>query len=131
MLYFSEYLFINKDDYFDTLTATQYSGYVRWIKLSFPRLLDNNLISSDFFDEDKSFNNRKFDVIIGNPPWQSNITRKTKEYLKKANRVIGDKQIAQAFSIKCSELCKQSGIICLLMPSKGLLFNRSDKSRTM
>lgn len=101
-----------------------------WDKLSFPRLLDNNLISSDFFDEDKSFNNRKFDVIIGNPPWQSNITRKTKEYLKKANRVIGDKQIAQAFSIKCSELCKQSGIICLLMPSKGLLFNRSDKSRT-
>lgn len=50
--------------------------------------------------------------------------------MKKANRVIGDKQIAQAFSIKCSELCKQNGIICLLMPSKGLLFNRSDKSRT-
>ena len=100
-----------------------------WDKLSFPRLLDNNLISSDFFDEDKSFNNRRYDVIIGNPPWQSNITGKTKEYLKKANRVIGDKQIAQAFSIKCSELCKQNGIICLLMPSKGLLFNRSDKSR--
>ncbi|MFR7596647.1 MAG: class I SAM-dependent DNA methyltransferase [Acutalibacteraceae bacterium] len=101
-----------------------------WDKLSFPRLLDNNLISSDFFDEDKSFNNRRYDVIIGNPPWQSNITGKTKEYLKKANRIIGDKQIAQAFSIKCSELCKQNGIICLLMPSKGLLFNRSDKSRT-
>ena len=101
-----------------------------WDKLSFPRLLDNNLISSDFFDEDKSFNNRKYDVIVGNPPWQSNITGKTKEYLKKANRVIGDNQIAQAFSIKCSGLCKQNGIICLLMPSKGLLFNRSDKSRT-
>ena len=100
-----------------------------WDKLSFPRLLDNNLISSDFFDEDKSFNNRRYDVIVGNPPWQSNITGKTKEYLKKANRVIGDKQIAQAFSIKCSELCKQNGIICLLMPSKGLLFNRSEKSR--
>lgn len=101
-----------------------------WDKLSFPRLLDNNLISSDFFDEDKSFNNRRYDIIVGNPPWQSNITGKTKEYLKKANRVIGDKQIAQAFSIRCSELCKQNGIICLLMPSKGLLFNRSDKSRT-
>ena len=101
-----------------------------WDKLSFPRLLDNNLISSDFFDKDKSFNNRKNDVIVGNPPWQSNITGKTKEYLEKTNRVIGDKQIAQAFSIKCSELCKQNGIICLLMPSKGLLFNRSDKSRT-
>ena len=101
-----------------------------WGKLSFPRLLENNLIASDFFDKDKSFNNKRYDVIIGNPPWQSNITGKTKEYLKKANRVIGDKQIAQAFSIKCSELCKQNGIICLLMPSKGLLFNRSDKSRT-
>lgn len=101
-----------------------------WDKLSFPRLLNNNLVSSDFFDEGKSFNNRKYDVIVGNPPWQSNITGKTKDYLKKANRVIGDKQIAQAFSIKCSELCKKEGIICLLMPSKGLLFNRSDKSRT-
>lgn len=40
-----------------------------WDKLSFPRLLDNNLISSDFFDEDKSFNNRRYDVIIGNPPF--------------------------------------------------------------
>ena len=100
-----------------------------WDKLSFPPLLGKNLISSDFFDEDKSFNKERYDVIVGNPPWQSNITEKTKEYLKKVNRVIGDKQIAQAFSIKCSELCKQNGIICLLMPSKGLLFNRSDKSR--
>lgn len=100
-----------------------------WGKLSFPRLLENNLSASDFFDKDKSFNNKRYDVIIGNPPWQSNITGKTKEYLKKANHVIGDKQIAQAFSIKCSELCKQNGIICLLMPSKGLLFNRSEKSR--
>lgn len=100
-----------------------------WDKLSFPPLLDTNLISSDFFDEDSFFNSRRYDIIIGNPPWQSSITEKTKRYLKKANRIIGDKQIAQAFSIKCSDLCKQNGIICLLMPSKGLLFNRSDKSR--
>lgn len=100
-----------------------------WDELSFPRLRDNNLITSDFFAADKSFNNRKYDVIVGNPPWQSSITGKAKAYLKKANRVIGDKQIAQAFSIKCSELCEQNGIVCLLMPSKGLLFNRSDKSR--
>ncbi len=101
-----------------------------WDKLSFPRLLDNNLISSDFFDDNNLFNNRRYDVIVGNPPWQSSITEKTKAYLKKVNRIISDKQIAQAFSIKCSELCKQNGIICLLMPSKGLLFNRSDKGRT-
>ena len=101
-----------------------------WDKLSFPRLRGNNLIASDFFAEDKSFNSKKYDVIIGNPPWQSSITEKAKAYLKKVNRVIGDNQIAQAFSIKCSKLCEQSGIVCLLMPSKGLLFNRSDKSRS-
>lgn len=100
-----------------------------WDKLSFPRLLENNLILSDFFAEDTIFNDQKYDVIVGNPPWQSSITGKTKTFLKKANRIIGDKQIAQAFSIKCSDLCKQDGIVCLLMPSKGLLFNRSDKSR--
>lgn len=100
-----------------------------WNELSFPSLMDDNLISNDFFDEDESFNSRRYDIIVGNPPWQSSITGKTKEYLKRGNRVIGDKQIAQAFSIKCSELCRQNGIICLLMPSKGLLFNRSDKSR--
>ena len=101
-----------------------------WDKLAFPCLLEDTLNTSDFFAEDSAFNNRQYDVIIGNPPWQSGITEETKTYLKKVNRVIGDKQIAQAFSIKCSELCKHDGIICILMPSKGLLFNRSDKSRS-
>lgn len=100
-----------------------------WDELSFPHLYDNNLIASDFFADDERFNSKKFNVIIGNPPWQSSITENAKAYLKKTNHVIGDKQIAQAFSIKCSELCEQNGIVCLLMPSKGLLFNRSDKSR--
>lgn len=100
-----------------------------WDELSFPRLLENNLFSCDFFDKNEPFNNRRYDVIVGNPPWQSSITKKTREYLDNVKRDIGDKQIAQAFSIKCSELCKQNGIICLLMPSKGLLFNRSEKSR--
>lgn len=100
-----------------------------WDKLCFPRLVGNNLFSSDFFTDDVQFNRKQYDVIIGNPPWQSSITELTKVYLKKANRVIGDKQIAQAFSIKCSDLCKQNGIVCLLMPSKGLLFNRSNKSK--
>lgn len=100
-----------------------------WDELSFPCLLEKNLITSDFFDEEKSFNSKRYDVIIGNPPWQSRITEEAETYLKKSNYVVGDKQIAQAFSIKCSTLCKQKGIICLLMPSKGLLFNRSDKNR--
>ena len=99
-----------------------------WYQLSFPRLIGTNLIISDFFDPSKKFNNLKYDFIIGNPPWQSKITELTKQYLKSNKKTIGDKQIAQAFSIKCSDLCNNDGQICLLMPSKGLLFNRSQPS---
>lgn len=101
-----------------------------WVELSFPQLVGNNLIISDFFADNKQFNERKYDIVIGNPPWQSKLTELTKLYLKKKERIVGDKQIAQAFSIKCSDLCNEKGIICLLMPSKGLLFNRSSNSKT-
>lgn len=100
-----------------------------WDKLSFPNLLGTNLIASDFFAEDKIFNKQQYDIIIGNPPWQSSLTEHTASYLSKSNHIIGDKQIAQAFAIKCSYLCKQGGFICLLMPSKGFLFNRSNRNR--
>lgn len=67
-------------------------------------------------------------MVIGNPPWQSQLTSKASEYLKMNEKVVGDKQIAQAFSLKCADLCTHTGSVCLLMPSKGFLFNRSPKS---
>ncbi len=99
-----------------------------WEQLRFPGLVDRNLTDSDFFDDKEAFNQHKFDLIIGNPPWQNRLTSDAVDYLQNRKKVIGDKQIAQAFSIKCSDLCKKTGNICLLMPSKGLLFNRSSKS---
>lgn len=99
-----------------------------WDDLSFPRLLNSNLIVSDFFCSKESFNQKKYDIIIGNPPWQSQLTYEAEQYLKQNKKIVGDKQIAQAFSIKCVDLCKKDGVICLLMPSKGFLFNRSIKS---
>ena len=99
-----------------------------WEELSFPKLVNKNLIVSDFFTENTDFSNKKYDIVIGNPPWQSQLTDPAVNYLKKNNRIVGDKQIAQAFSIKCSSICKEAGVVCLLMPSKGFLFNRSQKS---
>lgn len=99
-----------------------------WNELSFPKLVDTNLIVSDFFDEELDTRLSKYDIVIGNPPWQSQLTEKAIRYLNKNGYVVGDKQIAQAFSIKCATLCKKAGVVCLLMPSKGLLFNRSTKS---
>lgn len=99
-----------------------------WDDLSFPKLVNTNLVVSDFFAEDMPLNKKKFDIVIGNPPWQSQLTAPALEYLVNNEKTVGDKQIAQAFSIKCAELCKETGAVCLLMPSKGLLFNRSKKS---
>ena len=100
-----------------------------WETLSFPVLCGENLYISDFFDEKAQFNQWKYDIVIGNPPWQSQLTELADNYLKKNMKTIGDKQIAQAFSIKCSQICVEKGVICLVMPSKGFLFNRSTKSR--
>lgn len=96
-----------------------------WEKLSIPRLIGKNLMVSDFFDPDKNFNKLKYNIIVGNPPWESNITKLTELYLLNGKKVIGDKQIAQAFSLKCADLIKKNGMICLILPSKGFLFNRS------
>ncbi len=99
-----------------------------WNELSFPKLVDTNLIVSDFFDEKLDTRLSKYDIVIGNPPWQSQLTEKAIQYINKNGYVVGDKQIAQAFSIKCATVCKNTGVVCLLMPSKGLLFNRSTQS---
>lgn len=99
-----------------------------WNELSFPKLVDANLIVSDFFDDKLDGQLTKYDIVIGNPPWKSQLTEKAIDYINNNHYVVGDKQIAQAFSIKCATICKETGVICLLMPSKGLLFNRSAQS---
>ena len=99
-----------------------------WNELYLPKLVNTNLIVSDFFDEKLDAILTNYDIVIGNPPWQSQLTNKANNYIKSNNYVVGDKQIAQAFSIKCAKICNENGEVCLLMPSKGMLFNRSNKS---
>lgn len=98
-----------------------------WETLTFPRLLGYNLFYNDFFNEGK-FQEQKYDIIIGNPPWESTLSPAAEKYICETNYPIGDNQIAQAFTWKAGELCDEDGVVCLLMPSKGFLFNRSDKN---
>ena len=96
-----------------------------WNELEFPVMRNKSLFEEDFFDDESNFNRYKYDLIIGNPPWESKTTEKAKAYLKATGYVIGDNQISQAFTWKSADLCQARGNICLLMPSKGFLFNRS------
>lgn len=96
-----------------------------WNELTFPELSISNLFSVDFFDEEKAFNHISFDIIIGNPPWESSMTPKADKYVRRNKLSVGDQQISQAFTWKSADLIKPAGWVCLLMPSKGFLFNIS------
>ena len=100
-----------------------------WDEVKFEPLINCNLFVSDFFEEDKPFLTKKYDIIIGNSPWESELTGPARKYVKKRGKPVGDNQISQAFLWKVAELCKPDGEICLIVSSKGLLFNRWTTNR--
>ena len=100
-----------------------------WNEAKFEPLINSNLFVSDFFEEGKSFLTSKYDLIIGNSPWVSELTEPARKYVEKRGKPVGDKQISQTFLWKTAELCNPDGEIFLIVSSKGLLFNRSATNR--
>ena len=100
-----------------------------WEEARFPRLMGKNLFVNDFFDVDAPFNEQRYDIIVGNPPWRSSLTEQAAIYVSQNNYAIGDKQIAQAFLWRAPTLLAEGGRVCLLAPSKGVLFNQSSPNR--
>jgi len=99
-----------------------------WDELRFETLNNRNLFVSDFFNNEQYHISNDFDIIIGNPPWQSKLSSDAEKYLKSSGEIVGDKQICQAFMWKVGNYVKENGQICLLVSSKALLFNRSLKN---
>ena len=97
--------------------------------LVFERLINNNLFVSDFFSDDLPFAKEKYDIIIGNPPWESQLSDLAFQYIKRTSKPVGDKQICQAFLWRVQDLCKPTTEICMIVSSKSLLFNRNPKNR--
>ena len=100
-----------------------------WEQVRFPRLKGTNLFVNDFFDVGAPFNERLYNIIVGNPPWRSSLTEPAADYVRQNNHTIGDKQIAQAFLWRAPTLLTDEGHVCLLAPSKGVLFNQSGPNR--
>ncbi len=100
-----------------------------WETVRFPTLKGTNLFVNDFFDMEAPFNERRYDIIVGNPPWRSSLTRLAADYVRRNGHTIGDKQIAQAFLWRAPTLLADEGRVCLLAPSKGVLFNQSGPNR--
>ncbi len=100
-----------------------------WENLKFDNLLENNLISKDFFELiNNNFFSNKFDLIIGNPPFISKLTSQAKKIEKEKSKKrpkLPDNQIALLFLEQGMGLCKDKGILSLIMPAGALLYNNN------
>lgn len=104
---------------------------VIWNKLKFDKLRGRNLREGDFFDP-AIFNNsaehewpEKFNVVIGNPPFESKLTpaaQAVDAVRPKAQPKLPDKQAAYLFLEKGLRLLASGGSLCLIQPH-GLLYN--------
>lgn len=106
---------------------------VIWESLRFEKLRGRNLREGDFFDPD-TFSNRaehdwpeRFDIVIGNPPFESKLTPAAKALdsaRPKDQPKLPDKQIAYLFLEWGLRSLAQGGSLCLIQPS-GLLYNNN------
>lgn len=92
----------------------------------FPPLIGSNLLMLDFFSSEVEgcIGDKKFDRIIGNPPWGKgtiNENRLALDWIKEKELPIGGGQIVQAFLWRAPDFCVDSGEIALLAPAKSTI----------
>lgn len=98
-----------------------------WREVRLPNLVGRNLIVSDTF-EVHALTDRRFNVIVGNPPWQSRLTPAARGYLKAQGRETPDQQIAVPFIWKASQMLLPGGTVGLVLPAKTVLHNRGSSA---
>ncbi|KAA6342437.1 putative type I restriction enzymeP M protein [termite gut metagenome] len=99
-------------------------------ELKFDDLQKENLICSDFF-VCKKIKNKKFNLVIGNPPYVRGGTRNFDDNKTKINGEIVEipnNQIALKFLGDSFCNLKQNGLQCLLVKSSGVLYNSTSQS---
>jgi SAM-dependent methyltransferase len=109
---------------------------VIWSELRFEPLQGTNLLKCDFFEAcapsagaAAAFNNR-FDVVVGNPPFESKFTKAATQinraYIAERGE-IPDKQMAYLFLDQCLRILSPNGRLCLIQPSS-FLYNLQSHS---
>lgn len=99
-------------------------------KLKFDDLRVNNLILSDFFSVHK-LSNKRFNLIIGNPPFvrggTKSLSNKEKSSFNNNIVEIPNNQIALKFLADSYHYLKPKGLQCLIIKSSGLIYNTSSR----
>ena len=106
-----------------------------WQKLKFPDLQDN-IITNDFFKFITNNSTPRFDLVIGNPPFNIQPVNgkepDRKKYFNNLREEIGynneikipDENPALHFLTQGMKLLKPDGILCLIQPSGPLLYQK-------
>ena len=98
-----------------------------WRDAKLPKLIGRNLLVADFF-EPHALDEKTFDVVVGNPPWQSHLSPLAEEFITDQDVPLADKQIALAFLWKATRVIDDGGVLGLLLPAKQLLHNKAPRA---
>jgi len=91
--------------------------------IKLPSLRGRNLAcgeeTGDFFGQTHAFNQRKFSLIISNPPWVEpgkDEHWSSDQWAKHANLKVARRQIAGAYMLRAQDFLAEGGRVCLLLP---------------
>lgn len=113
---------------------------VIWRDLKFDPFRESNLFEADFFRVLLDYQQKKptvfelgFDIVIGNPPFESGLSAAGIEVNQRAQHQdsdrgsLPDKQSAYLFLEQALTVLRSNGSVCLIQPS-GLLYNRKSQA---
>jgi len=99
-----------------------------WMDLQFDDLRENNIYEGNFFKYLNEIPKGRFDLVIGNPPFEDKIKDFNKlitEFNIESEYHIPRNQIAMLFLQQAMKLLKPNGLLAFVMPSGPLLYNNS------
>ena len=100
-----------------------------WENLKFDNLEQSgNLFEKDFFHLLRHGKmESQFDLVIGNPPFKENFTTDDANYIEVRQQErrppIPNKQLALLFLEQSPAMCKDGGLLCLIVPTGPFLYN--------
>lgn len=106
------------------------------LDFQFPALHNRRIFHCDFFDSRNEFYKLalRFDWVIGNPPWvpadqQGQLYASNWVEKNKLNSPVGDRNVAEAFSWKASDLLDENGFAGIIIPATSLVNHKSKRYR--
>jgi hypothetical protein len=109
-------------------------------QFKFPSLHNTQIFECDFFDDESDFwkQNKKFDWIVGNPPWIELKPETVDEELARSwirknvkERPTAGNRVCEAFSWRVVDLIALNGYVGLLIHAKSLFNHESEKYRKL